>query len=269
MKNLKDNVRKNIEELELVRKQIIEKRKREPEGSLRISKSKSGKARYYHKYKGKDNNPVDKFILDKLLAQSLAEKSYYRKMQECIEKEIYVLKNLEKQYSPDEKYNIYRKLSAERKELIDPLYLPAEIQAEQWNKETWSQFEKFREGLKFETDRGDMVRSKSEVIIANMLNQRKDQLSYRYEAELYLEKTNKIIHPDFTILNKETGEIYYWEHIGMLGDPVYADDFVRKVNSYIAEGILPGEQLILSYETGNVPLNIKIIRELVEQIANG
>ena len=236
---------------------------------MRISKATSGKSRYYHKYKDKQKNLVDKFISDKQLAQNLAEKSYYHKMQECIEKEIHVLKNFEKQYSPDEKYNIYRKLSTERKELIDPLNLPAEIQAEQWNKETWSQFEKFREGLKFETDRGDMARSKSEVIIANMLNQRKDQLSYRYEAELDLEKTNTIIHPDFTILNKTTGKIYYWEHIGMLGDPVYADDFVRKVNSYIAEGILPGEQLILSYETGNVPLNIKIIRELVEQIASG
>ena len=192
MKNLKDDVQKNIEELELARKQIVEKRKKEPEGSLCTSKNKSGKVRYYHKYRGKKNNLVDKFISDKLLAQSLAEKSYYRKMQECIEKELHVLKNFEKQYSPDEKYNIYRKLSAERKELIDPLYLPAEMQAEQWNKEQWNQFEKFREGLKFETDRGDMVRSKSEVIIANMLNQRKDQLSYRYEAELYLEKTNTI-----------------------------------------------------------------------------
>lgn len=268
MKNLKDDVQKNIEELELARKQIVEKRKKEPEGSLCTSKNKSGKVRYYHKYRGKKNNLVDKFISDKLLAQSLAEKSYYRKMQECIEKELHVLKNFEKQYSPDEKYNIYRKLSAERKELIDPLYLPAEMQAEQWNKEQWNQFEKFREGLKFETDRGDMVRSKSEVIIANMLNQRKDQLSYRYEAELYLEKTNTIIHPDFTILNKTAGKIYYWEHIGMLGDPVYADDFVRKVNSYIVEGILPGEQLILSYETRNVPLNIKIIKELVEQITS-
>ena len=56
----------------------------------------------------------------------------------------------------------------------------------------------------------------------------------------------------------------------MLGDPVYADDFVRKVNSYIVEGILPGEQFlqILSYETRNVPLNIKMIKELVEQITS-
>ena len=36
MKNLKDDVRKNIEELELVRKQIIEKRKREPEGQRSV-----------------------------------------------------------------------------------------------------------------------------------------------------------------------------------------------------------------------------------------
>ena len=58
MKNLKDDVQKNIEELELARKQIVEKRKKEPEGSLRTSKNKSGKVRYYHKYRGKKNNLV-------------------------------------------------------------------------------------------------------------------------------------------------------------------------------------------------------------------
>ena len=54
-----------------------------------------------------------------------------------------------------------------------------------------------------------IVCSKSEIIIANMLNKKADNLSYRYEAELYLKKANRIVHPDFTILNKKSGKIYY------------------------------------------------------------
>lgn len=99
-----------------------------------------------------------------------------------------------------------------------------------------------------------------------MLNKKADNLSYRYEAELYLKKANRIVHPDFTILNKKSGKIYYWEHIGMLGDRIYSNDFVRKVNDYIEDGIIPGKQLILTYETKDEPLNIQVVKILVEEI---
>lgn len=74
------------------------------------------------------------------------------------------------------------------------------------------------------------------------------------------------VHPDFTIMNRNSGRIYYWEHLGMLSDSVYADEFVRKMNWYIAEGIMPGDQLILSFETAAIPLNIKSIRKMMEWI---
>lgn len=266
MTNIKEEVQKNIKELQQVKLELEEKIKNEPEGSLRISRSSAGKPRYYHKYMNKDNETVDSFTGDEQLVQKLAEKSYYHKMLSCVEKELQALKNFEKHYFPEKKTDIYRQLSPERKSFVDAIYLPEELRAEQWEKQQWKKYDKFTDGLRFETDRGEIVRSKSEIIIANMLNKKSDNLSYRYEAELYLKKANRIVHPDFTILNKKNGKIYYWEHIGMLGNQIYSNDFVRKANDYIEDGIIPGKQLILTYETKDEPLNIQVVKMLVEEI---
>ncbi len=69
------------------------------------------------------------------------------------------------------------------------------------------------------TARGELVRSKSEVIIANRLADR--GLVYEYEKELLPpggdERDMRL--PDFTIMYE--GTAFYWEHCGMVSDPVY------------------------------------------------
>jgi exodeoxyribonuclease V alpha subunit len=70
------------------------------------------------------------------------------------------------------------------------------------------------------TARNELVRSKSEVIIANRLADHR--LAYEYEKELIPpggdERDMRL--PDFTIMHE--GTAYYWEHCGMMSDPVYA-----------------------------------------------
>lgn len=103
MTNIKEEVQKNIKELQQVKLELEEKIKNEPEGSLRISRSSAGKPRYYHKYMNKDNETVDSFTGDEQLVQKLAEKSYYHKMLSCVEKELQALKNFEKHYFPEKR----------------------------------------------------------------------------------------------------------------------------------------------------------------------
>ena len=93
------------------------------------------------------------------------------------------------------------------------------------------------DGLIHRTLRGDSVRSKSEVIIANMLYQ-KGVRDYRYEARLTA-PDGSIRYPDFTIEDAAMGTTYYWEHLGMLRDPSYRSRWERKLAWYRAQGILP------------------------------
>lgn len=64
---------------------------------------------------------------------------------------------------------------------------------------------------------------------------------------------------------KEKGTLIYWEHAGKVDDPRYSDEFVRKVNAYIKEDILPGKNLIITYETTAVPLNVDIVRRMIHR----
>ena len=69
------------------------------------------------------------------------------------------------------------------------------------------------EGLIHRTARGELVRSKSEVIVANMLDNL--HIMYAYEQPSRADD-GSVRYPDFTIDDAETGQRIYLEHLGML-----------------------------------------------------
>ena len=95
----------------------------------------------------------------------------------------------------------------------------------------------FEEHLIHRTARGEMVRSKSEVIIANALAVK--GVEYAYERPLTIDGVTK--YPDFTIEDMESGETFYWEHCGMLHVPGYLKRWKEKLNWYGSHGILLSE----------------------------
>jgi len=94
------------------------------------------------------------------------------------------------------------------------------------------------EHLVHRTERGEAVRSKSEVIIADKLF--RHGLDYSYERPLQ-GSDGKTRYPDFTIVD-DAGKRYYWEHLGMLGDPDYRRRWEAKLAWYALQGIVPAEQ---------------------------
>lgn len=89
------------------------------------------------------------------------------------------------------------------------------------------------------TERGDLVRSKSELVIADKLHAR--GVVYAYEQPLILGE-GKVRYPDFTIADHTSGITYYWEHLGLLEDPEYSARWERKKKEYIAAGIKPYDE---------------------------
>ena len=50
----------------------------------------------------------------------------------------------------------------------------------------------------------------------------------------------------------------------MLDDSKYAEDNVWKINQYLKVGYYPGENMILTYEIKENPLNQKIVKQMIE-----
>ena len=156
-------------------------------------------------------------------------------------------------------------LTEERKRLVVPVKVSAKEKLNKWKNESYEPYQKYQENLKYETDNGELVRSKSEVIIANILAKNKEHLLYKYERplELMINGQLQAIHPDFTIISVHTGKITYWEHAGRMDDARYASEFIQKMNTYIENKLFPGEDVVVTYESMNCSLNIHNVKMIV------
>ena len=104
------------------------------------------------------------------------------------------------------------------------------------------------------------VRSKSEVMIADALEQA--GIPYRYECPLQLGRA--ILHPDFTLLRIADRKHLYWEHLGKMDDPEYVIKNLRRIRLYEQNGIMPGIDLILTMETSWQPMNLSVIKQMIQ-----
>lgn len=146
-------------------------------------------------------------------------------------------------------------------DLLLPYFTPKDNIIEKWINEPYEQNPKHPEQLTVKTVSGKMVRSKSEAFIDMLLFTNK--IPFRYECALTLGDTT--YYPDYTIMHPRTGEIFYWEHFGMMDDPIYAGKTFSKLHTYSKYGIIPTINLITTYETGDNPLDLDAVQKNIEQ----
>lgn len=120
------------------------------------------------------------------------------------------------------------------------------------------------------SEKGEFMISKSEVIIADKLYNKK--IPYVYEAPISDSK-GVTIHPDFTIEDKDTGIIYYWEHLGMLTDNNYRSKWKRKKEWYERNGIIEytlnsdaDKQLIITRDKSDGGIDSQLIKNIIEEL---
>lgn len=129
-----------------------------------------------------------------------------------------------------------------------------------WMEEEYPTNQHFKESLNVKAVGGLMVRSKSEAFIANELSAR--GIPFRYECLLDIEGAT--YYPDFTIIHPVTNETFYWEHLGLMDDVEYRDRAKNKLVNYTKAGIIPGVNLIITYETDYNPLDFEVVKKLID-----
>lgn len=120
----------------------------------------------------------------------------------------------------------------------------------------------FEDRLIHRTARGELVRSKSEVIIADRLFAH--GLDYVYEPEIKLE--GRIKRPDFSVIDGDTGIKWYWEHCGMMSDPVYKRNWEDKKEFYKKNGIVERKNLIVTFDDEKGGLDSYKIDQLIMDV---
>ena len=158
---------------------------------------------------------------------------------------------------------VYSQLPEPIKENTNPSIMTDDGYAEKWQAHKYQNRWEGK-GFKYETSRGEKVRSKSEWMIASMLTEA--GVPYRYEELIGLHPELGVhLFPDFTVLNKRTRKIYYWEHFGRMDDPEYINgSFMPKIMDYYAFGYLPGEKLLMTFESRDYPFDTNQVKRIIE-----
>lgn len=235
---------------------------------LEIKKNKGKYVQYYKCSKLTDNNSSEKVFIRKSdldIAKTMAQAEFDRKLYAGIVLRLNKLESLLSCYNKNIYKDMYSKLSPERKALIDNSYIDDEQFILKWKESFAGKDNSFDEKYPIETpyfaEKGEHVRSKSEMIIADKLF--KAGVSYVYEPTCDLNK--KGLHPDFAVLNITTRETFFYEHFGMMDKPEYATAAIRKIAKYRELGYEYGKNLLYTFESSADGLSIKDLKIIIEK----
>lgn len=194
------------------------------------------------------------------LAEQLAHKKYLLLLLDDLEKEKTALSFYLRHHSSISKSELFLTVPSECQKLILPYFAPRSKELADWMNTPYDKNTNHPETLIYKGISNTYLRSKSEVMIDMFLSSH--HIPFRYECALVL--GNIILYPDFTIRHPLTGHFYYWEHFGMMDNPSYIESTTSKLGLYSKHGIIPGIQLITTYETKENPLSPEIIEKYIE-----
>lgn len=239
-------------------KEIEKKLKKFPEGRIKVKRI--GESQYYYYL----NSCAEEKLLDRerdnVRIQELIQKNYLEKVLKASKAEALQLKKLIDRYPQTLAEDVYSSLSEDRRKIAKPIVLTDEQFIEQWQNVPYTP-KPFKEGVPvYMTMRGERVRSKSEQLIADRLFV--NGIPYQYEFPV--EVNGKIIHPDFKILKVSVRKDVYLEHCGMMDNPEYSNDVVKRVQEYSQAGIILGDSLFLTLESSTMPFDVRVLDEMIK-----
>lgn len=231
--------------------------KRLPDGSISV---RDGELCRFVRIKGRDYLvPIRD---DNKLLMALKARRIIKKCIPVLKERITLCENFLKKeifYDPEE---IVKKLPDQYQGLqgID-VFLESDINVSEWINEKYQCNQMEYAGVHF-TAAGVRCRSKSEAMIGTRLEMR--GILYRMEPEIELKY--RTVYPDFEMLIEDTRMIKYWEHFGMIDDPVYVKKCIVKLKEYSECGFRLGDNLFITYETQDQPLTMVEIDATIDRI---
>lgn len=256
------------EELERIRKELIE-RKADllnelnclPEGNLLVT-DQEGLRKYIQRIPATGNRKkAHRYGVKKKpdVLNGLVRKEYVTDALKIIDQDIRAVELACRRYHPIDEATVMKQFLSEYPELINGIY-HGMIDPDEWVKR-FSRIDNFHpEDLKHTSYDGTRSRSKNELYIASRLDHY--GIIYRWDCPTGIPGVFSC--PDFTILRRRDWKIIYWEHCGMMDDPGYYKRNKRKLQEYEEAGIVPWDNLIITYDTIEGGLRGDLIEAMIK-----
>lgn len=234
---IEEMLRQKAENEKLLR-QIEQELSHAPKGQLRMS-HQHGEARFYQAGLPNQRNPKYLGIEDAALRDHLAQKKYDLAVKKALEKEQAIINRVLKKDLPSA-IEVYEAFPEDMRKCIQPHVLTDDQFVELWMKEMLA-------GAS-----GEDFKSRIEIIIDQ--DYTKFGCPHVYEPSLYLEGYG-FVRPDFVVLNVRTRQTFYHEHLGMMGDPDYRANNMKKLRAYHNNGFYEGINLIITMESDGMMID--------------
>lgn len=244
-----------------------------PTGKLYVQKNHNGSKQFL--YYSNENGHITRRGVnrDKDIQIALAQKEFATRALEVVNNNIEALREALKKQKPFDPDSILKSMTQaysmlpeeyffDRESTIINLNLDGETQArihrhKKWGVQPYKESMYHKERKTKRTSNGKYVRSKSELLIfETLLN---DGIPFHYDEER--QENGMWIVPDFTFRDGNM-KPFYWEHMGMMDDLKYARRNFRKLSDYYDVGIIPGDNLIITFSRGD-DINMGMIKAVI------
>lgn len=194
-------------------------------------------------------------------AQQLAYNKYLKLLLSNLEDELHAVNMYLKNHpSEDDALNLLQ--SNGYYELIQPVINPHPDEKSEWANQDYKKNTYRTDELIYRSEAGSLHRSKSETMIASALF--RAGLPFRYECAFTLQN-GKTIYPDFSIIHPETKELILWEHMGMMDNPNYRKDAMRRLSLLADSGYFINHNLIITIESDTIHFDAFKINKIIEE----
>lgn len=251
--------------------------KKLPEGELDVVIVRGEKYQYYWRFP-KENNRKRKYLSQKkdakLIAQ-LGDKRYAKEAIKNLEQNLKAIDIFLAKVTDEVGVYLADKLEEKGIPTTSRTCLSQKAKGTAWvekkrreKKEDMtknaSYYEKYKSSQKFPTLGGDVVRSKGEGLIADILFS--NQIPYAYEDKL--EFGDEFKYPDFAIYDPVSDRVLYYEHFGRIDKEDYLMTTIMKLHFYLRHGLKPGVDFIFTFETEDEPLTTKMVYDVLAKYVN-
>jgi len=256
------------EELERMRKELYERKKdlssellMLPEGELFCSDN-DGYRKYYQRIPATGNRKKERrygIKTDPEMMSKMVRKEYVVNALKSIDRDLNALDFAVKKYRPIDERSVMEKFVKKYPELERGIYKNS-FNEKEWKK-GFRNIENYHpESLRHTAADGTMKRSKNELYIASRLD---------HYGQIYVYDCNPGIPGlsrafDSIILRLREYKIIYWEHFGMMDVPSYLADSKQKLKEYEAVGIVPWDNLLVTYDTLEGGLRAELIEAAIK-----
>ena len=257
-------------ELERMRRELIERREdllKElndlPEGEFMCT-DYDGARRYLQTLPVKGNRKKEhRYGIKKKpdLLNGLVRKEYVTNALKVVERDIRIVDAAAVRYTPADENTIMKDFIKKFPDLSGAIYHEQKEYIKY--KDSLGRMDNFHpENLRHTTKDGLKMRSKNELYIASRL----DHYGIVYWSDCPTGIPGLYRNPDFTIFKPRELKVLYWEHLGMMEDMEYRIDNKRKIEEYEEFGIVPWDNLILTYDTIDGGLRADYIEAIIKGI---